>query len=125
MHRRAQSQVRALLEAQLEQLPAIDGGRRWAISRPPPRRGLAAGAGSGVAPSPSVNEKNRSSSVTVCGASALISAPASTSACESSVTAASSAVNTELAVLVTVGVADPGLGLADRSARSSSVVSSR
>src|SRR5581483_3493062 len=88
---RTQAEVRALLIAELGELPAVDGGDAGIA------HAVAASAGSGAAapslPSaPSVSEKNRSSRVTVWGASARISAPASISACESSATACSSAV---------------------------------
>ena len=58
-----------------------------------PDAGAAAPGGVGGIPSPSVKEKNRSSSVTVWGAMAWMSAPDSTSACESAPAASSSAVN--------------------------------
>ena len=62
--------------------------------------------------------------MTVCGASALISAPASTSACDSSVTVTSLAVNTSLPCSLRWGSLTPGWAWQTLSARSSSVVSS-
>src|SRR5205085_5911975 len=135
---RAEAQVGALLEAELEQLPAVDGGDArprthpggGAADRWNPRgldrahRAATAGGSAFTAPSPSVSEKNKSSSVTVCGASIRISAPASISAWESSATAASSAVKTIRPWLIRTS-SSPGWARHTASARSSSVVDSR
>ena len=120
--RGAEPEVRALLVAQLGQLPAVDGQRPSALIGTPPREGARTGPAIARHPRsvPSVSEKNRSSSVTVCGASAWISAPASTSAWDSSATAASSAVK-QIRPCSTRTSAIPGCARQTASARSSSV----
>ena len=133
--RRAEPEVGPLLVAELQQLPPVHGRD----ARPRPRsprdagtearrlggadarahRDASAGAGAPAGapplttPSPSVSEKNRSSSVTVCGASEWMSAPASISACDSSATAGSSAAK-EILSVDDADVGDPGLGSAHR-----------
>src|SRR5205085_6580170 len=104
--RRAEAQVGALLVAELEQLPPVHSGhaRSGALARArrserrdldrvgarahddpsgaAPDAAASAGACPSTTPSPSVSEKNRSSSVTVRGASLRNSAPASISDCD-------------------------------------------
>ena len=122
----AEAEVRALLRAQLAQLPAVDGERArhscQLLGEPPPRDRAAS-----PAPSPSVRSKKSSSSDAMRGASSRISAPASVSASDSAPTAASpSARNVMTAVVAARGVRDARAARRRRaSARSSSVVRRR
>src|SRR5439155_7016532 len=123
----AQPEVRPLLEAQLAQLPAVDGEHPRSHVRSPITAGTPASRGPApFAPSPSVSAKKRSSSVAWCGESSRISAPASASASDRAATRSSAAAR-KLSPLIAAGTTSsiPSCPAHTRSARASSVVTRR
>src|SRR5205085_7703596 len=121
---RAKPEVSALLVTELGELPAVHGEDSWSHWAASIASGCAGLAWESAVSSPSsTSEKNRSSSVAVWGVSSRISAPASTSACDSSATAPSSALKA-ICRFSTWASLMPGCARHTASARPSSVVDS-